>query len=216
MVLVFDLDDTLFEELSFVRSGFRAVANYIEKLYGLDADALYKEFLSELSNGRGKIFDHVLYRYEIFSCRLRDKLITEYRLHNPHIKLYDDADHALERFSSFPVYIVTDGNKLVQASKIKTLGLHQRVKKVYIAHLYGLDKAKPSPWCFFQIAGKEMEKPENIVYIGDNPLKDFVGIKPFGFRTIRVLRGNYSGIRLDKQYEADEEINNLDELEDKL
>ena len=52
--------------------------------------------------------------------------------------------------------------------------------------------------------------------IADNPNKDFIGIKPFGFKTIRVKRGMFSNIILDKSHEADITIHTLDELTDNL
>ena len=33
MIIVFDLDDTLYEEITYVRSGFKAVASYLSQTY---------------------------------------------------------------------------------------------------------------------------------------------------------------------------------------
>jgi putative hydrolase of the HAD superfamily len=50
------------------------------------------------------------------------------------------------------------------------------------------------------------------VYIADNPYKDFVGIKPQGFATIRVLTGPYKDIAIGEAFEADWKIKDLSEL----
>lgn len=55
-----------------------------------------------------------------------------------------------------------------------------------------------------------------MVYIGDNPYKDFVGIKPLGFRTVRVCRGQYKEIVKTEEYEAGYRIKSLEELDDVL
>ena len=212
MVLVFDLDDTLFEELSFVRGGFRAVSEYLAFRYRLDQVTLNLDLLSELSHGRGNIFDRVLRRYSIFSKSLVARLISVYRYHAPNIRLYPDAKRMFERFSGFPVYIVTDGNKLVQERKISALGVEKLIKKAYITHRYGLKNAKPSPFCFLKITDRENTDPKNVFYIGDNPQKDFVGIKPFGFKTIRILRGNYARFYADEKHKAHVNLNSLDNL----
>ena len=45
--VIFDLDDTLFDEIDFVRSGFRAVARLIATLSdNASPDALYDHFLA--------------------------------------------------------------------------------------------------------------------------------------------------------------------------
>lgn len=212
MILVFDLDDTLYEELTFVKSGFRAVARYLSEQFSVPVQTGLEFMLEKLSSGRGRIFDDLLINYGIYKKNLVRKCVSIYRLHRPEITLYPEADACLERFRDYPLYIVTDGNKVVQQNKIKALGLDQRVKFCYITHRYGIKNAKPAPYCFLKICEREKVTPKEVVYIADNPHKDFVGIKPLGFKTIRVLQGAYREIRLSCDYEADNRIGALDEL----
>jgi FMN phosphatase YigB (HAD superfamily) len=55
MVIVFDLDDTLYDEIDFVKSGFREISKYLgdEKYFNF----MWEEFLK---NGSGKIFDKLI------------------------------------------------------------------------------------------------------------------------------------------------------------
>lgn len=212
MILVFDLDDTLYNELTFVQSGFRAVANYLNEHYSIPVQTGLEFMLAKLSSGRGRIFNDLLTEYGIYKKELVHKCVSIYRLHQPEIKLYPEADACLRRLHNYPQYIVTDGNKLVQANKIKALGLDQRVKYCYITHRYGIKNAKPSPYCFQKICEREKVSPEKVVYIADNPHKDFVGIKPLGFGTIRILQGSYQDLSLTSEYEAEQQIRSLDEL----
>lgn len=212
MTLVFDLDDTLYDETTFVKSGFNAVAKYIEQRFQIPQNVSYEFMVNKLSIGRGKIFDDILKHYNIFNKSNVRKCLSVYRLHYPDIKLYDDADRCLTRFSKYSMFIVTDGNKLVQNNKILALGLNNRVKKPFITHRYGIRYAKPSPYCFFKIAEEEKVSNNEIIYIGDNPEKDFVGIKPYGFKTIRIMRGAHSAKKLEAKYEAHYRVNSLDEL----
>lgn len=212
MVLVFDLDDTLYEEITFVKSGFRYVSYFLEKTFKVNAESIYQELILELELGRGKIFDNVLQRHSIYSKNNVKSCISIYRKHFPEIKLYTDAIDCLNRFKNYPIYIVTDGNKIVQQNKINALGLNDKVKFSFITHRYGIKNAKPSPYCFIKICEIEKTYPENVIYIGDNPTKDFVGIKHLGFRTIQIVRGNYSHIILDNRFMANERIWSLNEL----
>jgi len=53
------------------------------------------------------------------------------------------------------------------------------------------------------------------VYIADNPLKDFVGARKLGWKTIRICRkaGEYSSLIAKAGYEADSTIESLYELQ---
>lgn len=214
MVLVFDLDDTLIPELSFVHSGFQAVANWLHVEFKVSApDAFQFMVQTEQTLGRGKVFNLVLERYGLKTSKaLVQCCVSVYRLHKPVIQLHPDAMPCLQHFADSPKYIVTDGNKVVQYNKIKALGIEPLFKKVLVSHRYGIQHAKPSPYCFQLIAKREKVQPNQVVYIGDNPNKDFVGIKPLGFKTIRILRGNFAHLNKPASHEADFNIHSLDEL----
>ncbi|MCX6327720.1 MAG: HAD-IA family hydrolase [Bacteroidia bacterium] len=212
MVLVFDLDDTLYAEKSFVYSGFDAVAEFISSEYNIKKHIFSKELKLELQNGRGNVFDTVLKDHNLFSKELVKKIISIYRLHKPIIQVYDDTIECLHRFSDIPKYIVTDGNKIVQENKIKSLDIEQYFLFCFISRRYGIHNEKPSPYCFQKICKLEETTPQNIVYIGDNPTKDFIGIKPLGFKTIRIMKGSHKNIVKTHEYEAHFQINSLSEL----
>lgn len=214
-VIVFDLDDTLYEELTYVKSGFRAVASYLEQRYAIPKDLSYPFMLNELEqHGRGQVFNQVLVRHGMLTKRRVQECLQVYRRHLPDIHLYEDARQAIDDFSGCPIYVVTDGNKEVQLRKLLALGLydHAHIRKCYISRRFGIHNEKPSPYCFMQICKREGVTPEQVVYVGDNPHKDFVGIKPLGFRTVRVMRGNFKDTRSLPFHEAEFEINNLAEL----
>lgn len=212
MVLVFDMDDTLYDEVTFVHSGFRAVAIFLFESYGISIEDSYSCMVEKLNKGRGRIFDDMLLQFGLFSKENVSKCIHIYRGHMPDIRLYADAVACLERFQRNTIYVVTDGNKLVQKNKLIALGLYNTVKFCFISHRYGVKNAKPSPHCFLKICEKEKVKPQEVVYIGDNPHKDFVGIKALGFKTIRIMRGHFKDVVKPSEYEAHYQIQSLDEL----
>ena len=218
-VYVFDLDDTLYEERTYVESGLRAVAEDLAGRLSIDASECFMRLTDELEkNGRGRIFNSVLQSYGIYSMRLVRKCLSVYRGHQPVLDLLPDARRCLERLGGYPVYIVTDGNKHVQTAKLKALGLYDSaaIRKCYVTRRYGVHNEKPSPHCFQLICRREAVDPCDVVYVGDNPHKDFVGIRPLGFRTIRIVRGAHANVRKPDTHEADAEIRSLDELESAL
>jgi len=216
MILVFDMDDTLYDEWSFVNSGLIAVARYIEEYFMIPFN-ISSAFISDrMQYGRDHILDDILRYFHIYSKDSVRKCLSVYRRHKPDIQLYHVADNCLNNFRQFPKYIVTDGNKLVQHNKVLAMGLYDRVDFVYITHRYGLEHAKPSPYCFCKICQRENVSADEVVYIADNPNKDFVGIKPFGFKTIRVLQGPYKNLMKPPEFEADYNINTLADLDEEF
>jgi len=212
-VLVFDLDDTLYPELSYVHSGFRAVAAFLSPLLDMPAEALAAEIIAgETIHGRGQVFDNVLRQHDRWSKTLVANCLRVYRQHQPAISLFPDAERALTRFAGQSLYIVTDGHKEVQARKVAALGLAGRVRHAYLTNRYGRHRAKPDPHVFQLICQREGVAPTEVTYVGDNVKKDFVGIKPLGFNTVRIMRGNYAHYEADAAHEAARTIHSLDEL----
>lgn len=216
MVLIFDLDDTLYEELSYVRSGFRAVSKYVNQKYNINEETVFKELYNQVLISRNNVFNIVFKKYNIDQKSIIKKSLMIYRNHLPEISLYPDAVRCFKRFSDLDKFIVTDGNKIVQNNKCKALKLENIVNKCIITHRYGIKHAKPSPYVFTLLSKKLKQLPAQIIYIADNPNKDFVGIKPIGFKTIRIKRGMFSNVELDKAHEADITIYTLDDLDENL
>ncbi|WP_300665436.1 HAD family hydrolase [Fluviicola sp.] len=213
MILVTDLDDTLYPEIEFVYSGFREVSSYLRNAFGIDSTESYRIMLDELTaNGRGKVFDSVLKQYHINTAANRKKCVAVYRSHRPELVLYPEAMRFLSRFSGSRKYLVTDGNIRVQRNKINALGLNKHFIKTIPTYQYGIQYSKPSVFCFEKILEWEKKAPNQLVYIGDNPRKDFVSLNKIGAKTIRVLTGEFRSLQVSSEFDAQYTVKNLDEI----
>ena len=216
MIIVFDLDDVLYQEKFFFKSGLNAITNYISNEYNIPKKQILFFLKKRGIKNRVKIIDEILNHFNLFSKNRVKKCLSIYRKHNPKIKLKEDVKYCLKNLNIFSCYIVTDGNKIVQSNKIKALKLEKYVKKCFLTSNYGLKNAKPSPYCFLKICNLEKVRPVQVVYVGDNPKKDFIGIKPLGFHTIRLMKGRYKNLKKETKYESDFQIKSLKELNVKL
>ena len=54
-------------------------------------------------------------------------------------------------------------------------------------------------------------RPEETIFVGDNPEKDFPGAKKLGIKTVRINRGKYEN-KKSSSLTVDYEIQNLNEL----
>jgi putative hydrolase of the HAD superfamily len=214
MIIVFDLDDTLYDEKSFVYSGFLEVARWISLCSNSSYLEIFDHMVKDLSiNGRGEIFDNVIEKYLRKTKKNIQKCVSIYRSHKPDIRLDSDVVNLLlDLGKNHKLYIVTDGNKNVQNNKIKSLGVEKYIKKAFITYRYGLTASKPSLRCFEIIKNLEKVDWHDIVYIGDNPSKDFVNLNKVDAITIRVMQGEFALFEASQVYDAKFKINKLTDL----
>ncbi len=216
MIPIFDLDDTLYPERDYVVSGFRAVARWGAAEFGWSEESSLACMLDLLArHGRGRVFNSWLEIHGVRpSTRVVDTALRVYRHHSPEIKLPEPHRALLERLAvRSPLYLVTDGHKIVQAKKVAALGIAPFFAGVYITHRYGRAAAKPSPRCFELIKRRTEAAWTDMLYVGDNPAKDFVTLNKIGVRTVRVMTGNHAQDRAKPGYDAVHRIDRLPELE---
>ena len=215
MILIFDLDDTLYDERSYVESGLRAVARWGQEKFGWD-QAISLRFMVDVleSEGRGQIFDRWLDSHGIKRRGLIADCVNHYRHHEPAINLPDSHHAILNRLGQqYPLYLVTDGHKVVQEKKVQALKIRPFFRRILITHRFGIANAKPSRYCFELIRKAEQCDWAEMVYIGDNPAKDFVNLNVVRMPTVRVLTGVHSEVVGGRGYEAAHHIPDLSNLE---
>jgi putative hydrolase of the HAD superfamily len=216
MILIFDLDDTLYPEIDFVKSGLRAVAIYLNRNFSWPVDESFAKMIHTLNTkGRGLVFNDLLEHHDCLKKRLVRQCVTVYRYHRPKIQLTPSAMRLLPNLPRKP-YVVTDGHKDVQNSKLDALGVKRYLEKYYITHRYGVCNAKPSIYCFNLIRKRENCNWNDMCYVGDNPRKDFVNLNQVGVHTIRVLTGGYSDVQVTTEFDARFKVNSLDEIRNLL
>ena len=213
MIYIFDLDDTLYDERQYVESGLMAVAVYVEKTWGVNQQSGLNELISLLdNNGRGQIFNDYLAMHGIPATKVNVRAcISAYRLHKPTLSI-PKAHLALLKGLPLPLYLVTDGNKVVQANKVNALSISHYFKRVFITHRFGVKHAKPSTYCFEKIKHAEQCQWQDMVYVGDNPAKDFVNLNKLNMPTVRVLTGVHKHVAAKPGFDAKYTISRLDEI----
>ncbi len=197
MIFVFDLDDTIYAELTYVRSGFAAVAQHLVASSGgaLELETLTAEMEVQTSEaGRGKVFDVVLKRHGLTSICSVDECVGIYRSHFPTLEPFAGAVQVLDYLRVYGCYVVTDGCAVVQQTKAISLGVYGLVRDVLLTSVFGAAHEKPSIRCFEMIAERESTTLSSLCYVADDPTKDFVRIRAEGVATVRVLTGQHANV----------------------
>ncbi len=174
-VVLFDLDDTLYSEKQYVCSGFHAVAKSFPEIPNI-ADELWNAFC----DGKPAI-DTVLARYG--QTDRKAEALERYRLHEPEIDLYPGVTEMLDRIGKTKkIGIITDGRPEGQEAKCRALGLC--CKTIITDALGGAEYRKPCPEAFERMQKFFGIPFSRMVYIGDNPNKDFIAPEALGMQTI--------------------------------
>ena len=204
--VVFDLDDTLYDEIEYCKTGFTAVAEFLAELPETPSanhifSTLWKQFTS---GNRKNTFNAALDELGIsYDDKLIEELINVYRNHIPRIKLPQDSRDILRELrGKYTLALITDGFLPAQQLKVKSLGIEEHFKCIVYTEQLGREFWKPSPAGFDKIIQILNVKPENMVYIGDNEKKDFIAPNKLGFFTIQLIRHNRLHTSVSSQSEA--------------
>lgn len=190
-VVVFDLDDTLYKEIDYLRSAYRYIAGQLaageverEEIFGTLYGA-YREgrdaFAVLLGNCRNAEFT-------------KDTLLNWYRSHKPQISLTDGCSEFLARLSAngCRLGIITDGRTVTQTNKIAALGLYEYIadEDIVISERFGSEKPSPANYLHFM---NKYGADARYYYIADNTAKDFIAPNRLGWTTV-CLKDNGQNI----------------------
>jgi putative hydrolase of the HAD superfamily len=186
----FDLDDTLYPERAFVLSGFEAVAGWIEAEVGLPKAATARELTDFFSGGvRGDTFDRWLKSHDLPVGSYRERMVEVYRRHAPRLAAYPDVVPSLQRlWKTYRLGLATEGPAKVQHAKLDALGLRGLLQRVVILGEGDRARWKPDPWPLERLADALRVAPGEMVYVGDNPAKDFLAARRAGMTGVRIRR----------------------------
>jgi len=176
-VIVFDLDDTLYNEVDFLKSAFQDIAYNLDKKNHLSLCA----YMFSMHRDRKDVFQYIISKYNIS----KETLIQEYRDHIPKIKPFKHAVNLLKNIkeNNGKTAIITDGRKTTQLNKIKSLGISDLSDKIIISEEIGSEK--PSIENYKAIENHFNAK--SYTYIADNLKKDFITPNLMGWNTIGLV-----------------------------
>lgn len=188
---VFDVDDTLYLEREYVRSGFEAVGLHLNETRGITgfASCCWESFKG---GNRFDTFNKSLAALGIEPTpQLIEELVHSYRQHEPAISLDSSTHHLLtELKANQKVAILTGGNPISQERKVRALKLDQLAGVIVYAGMHGPEMDKPHPWSWREVERLTNAQANDLVYIGDNPRKDFKVALELNWIAVRVRLKN--------------------------
>jgi HAD superfamily hydrolase (TIGR01549 family) len=177
--VIFDLDDTLYSEKEYVRSGYKAVSDYL--------GGGYEEKLWAYFENKKPALDALL--TELGRENEKAEVLKVYRFHEPTIRLYDGVLEEIKALAAKGkrIGIITDGRPEGQRNKLAALGLDELIGEENIIitdELGGVQFRKPCDIAFRILAQRWRLSYDEIVYVGDNKAKDFRAPQQLGMKHI--------------------------------
>jgi putative hydrolase of the HAD superfamily len=187
--VIFDLDDTLYLEADFVRSGFQSVGEWCRTAHDITGvDKVAWRLFCE--GRRGNIFDLAL--VELRSPLGKDAvldMVRVYRTHPPAISLPTDSAECIKQLrGKYKLGLISDGPSEMQWNKVRALHLDACLNQLIVTADLGRGFSKPHEKAFIQMEELFSVTGAALVYVADNPAKDFVAPSKRGWRTIRIIR----------------------------
>jgi putative hydrolase of the HAD superfamily len=213
-LVVLDIDDTLYLERDYVRSGFAAAGTWAYHELGVVGFG-ERAWAAFEAGVRGTIFDEALAACGVEpEPGLVPRLVDVYRRHAPDIELLPDARAWLDSLGpDVAVAVVTDGPVASQQAKAGALGLARWADLVIFTETLGPGRGKPHPAAFEQLEREVGLSGAACAYVADNPAKDFGGPRRLGWRTVRVRRTGALHAAAPSGEDVDVEITALDQLD---
>ena len=169
--VIFDLDDTLYSEKEYVRSGYHEIAKHFWNIQNME-EKLWSAF-----SDKKQAINEVLLLEGYFNEETLRRCLTIYREHIPRINLYPGVREMLLKMKhgGKKLGLITDGRSNGQRNKIESLHLYSVFDEIIVTDELGGELfRKPNPRAFELMKMKLGVPYERMCYIGDNMAKDFV------------------------------------------
>ena len=184
-LVIFDLDDTLYDEIEYCKSGLHAVSQCLAQTHPiLRHEEFFQAFWTQFTLGNTKkTFDTALQSLSVPTDRtLIRSLIEVYRQHRPDITLPEQSRQLLDYCKeNYTLALLSDGFLPAQQLKAQVLEIEHYFDCIIYTESLGRQHWKPSTLGFEKILEKLNFPPEQAVYISDNLKKDFIAPNKLGF-----------------------------------
>lgn len=189
--VIFDLDDTLISERKYIISGYRHVAKLLSDKVGIDKQLIFDILMELFQSSPKKVFNRLFNKLQMPYVE-EDilNLVEAYRNHMPDIQFYDDVLPYLEllKVKGIKTGIITDGYISTQRNKLKVLNTDKYFDHIIVTEELGREYWKPHPKSF-EMMNKILKVEFNeMIYVGDNPEKDFYISSVYPIKTVRICR----------------------------
>ena len=183
--IIFDLDDTLYNEIDYLKSAYKEIAKAITKnsLCIFNEASVYNDLFFFYTQKKDA-FQEVIVKYKLKNI-VKEDLLMLYRNHFPSINLTPENENLLKqlKLKGYKMGLITDGRSIQQRNKIKALNIEKFFEYILISEEFGTEKPNAANFNYFA----DLLGDSSFFYVADNVSKDFITPNKIGWKTICLL-----------------------------
>lgn len=186
--VIFDFDDTLTDK----KTGVTNLVNEYLEDNNVSPTIIPVDFINSLYEAKDKnteYFKSLICKYKLEETIDILDFENYYWKHSPkHFKLRNNVNKSIKKLisSGFHLGIITDGKISTQNNKINKTGINTLIENIVITDMIEENIRKPNPKIINYYLEKYDLKPYETIYIGDHPVRDIIGMKKCGLKTIWI------------------------------
>lgn len=195
-VVGFDLDGTLYDEFDFISQCYDVISSHLKKYSSTDKSIIF-DFMKNKWLEKGSSYPHIFEEtIKLFCEPNKDKNLIDdslfiYRTFKPNLKLSVRVEYFLKKLSkTHLIFIVTDGNKILQRNKIESLKLKKYFNEdhIYVLGDYGSNYYKPNTKIIDKMKFMTNHREDKVLFLGDRQAdRQFAINCNFNFKLIKYF-----------------------------
>lgn len=182
-VVVFDLDDTLYYEIEYLKSAFNAIATEV----CINSVDLVNNIMLKWYFSGEEVFSNLIRNYNLIKKGITiDFLIKIYREHSPDINAIEGVNDIITSLQKVgcKIGLISDGRSITQRNKLRALNLIDKFDLIIISEEFGTEKPAEIN---YKIFNNTFNNFKYFYYIGDSIEKDFISPNKLGWETICLI-----------------------------
>jgi putative hydrolase of the HAD superfamily len=175
--VIFDLDDTIYPEIEYLKKAYRFIAQSVikaESRLNSTEDEIFSFLIYTFTNeGRDKLFQKMIDKFNINFFSLENFLscLHNVPLKKNELKVYSHIQKLLVQLSEQNklIFILTNGNVSQQRNKLNSLNIKLSLfKEIIYASSNGKEFEKPNPFFVNKILLDYSLNKNKVILIGDS------------------------------------------------
>jgi len=172
--IIFDLDNTLFDEFEYLNRAYRFIGTKISKANeNILSQDVHTFLIDEFKlNGRKDLYQKLITKLNISNYPISNFLSDLRNVPIPENSIEMDNEFynfIVNNINKYKFFIATNGNKIQQENKFRSVKIpfKNRFKIIY-CDAFGSDKRKPHPFFINYISSNFHIRLNEMIFIGDS------------------------------------------------
>ncbi|MBI5975116.1 HAD family hydrolase [Staphylococcus canis] len=218
--IIFDLEGTLLDRQKsrekFIEEQYERFHDYLVRVQATDFKKKFIDLDDDEDHDKPDVYKEIIKQFNIDRLSWKD-LFYDFEMHfYRYVFPFYDTNYTLKLLNKagYKIGVIANGKTKIKQYRIYALGIEHYVNHISTSETVGF--RKPHPRIYEDILEKLDVKPEEVIYVGDDPLNDVAPARAMGMVSVWYRHDNQDEELRPCDSEMDFEIQTLEELLDIL